>query len=67
MRFAKYVVLFFACIAGNYIGFSHDDVTSPQIDNNLIDSLNNLAYTHRRRNPKLSLEYAIKAYWFDPL
>ncbi|HNS29120.1 MAG TPA: tetratricopeptide repeat-containing sensor histidine kinase [Tenuifilaceae bacterium] len=62
MRFAKYVVLFFACIAGNYIGFSHDDVTSPQIDNNLIDSLNNLAYTHRRSNPKLSLEHAIEAY-----
>lgn len=60
--FAKYIVLFFACIAGNYIGFSHDDVTSPQIDNNLIDSLNNLAYTHRRSNPKLSLEHAIEAY-----
>ncbi|HNV80761.1 MAG TPA: tetratricopeptide repeat-containing sensor histidine kinase [Tenuifilaceae bacterium] len=60
--FAKYVVLFFACISGIYIEFSHANITSPQIDNSLIDSLNNLAYTHRRRNPKLSLEYAIKAY-----
>lgn len=27
-----------------------------------VDSLNNISYTYRRSNPKLSLEYALKAY-----
>jgi len=36
--------------------------STQKISTELIDSLNNLSHKNRRNNPKLSLEYAIKAY-----
>ena len=38
------------------------DIVSEQNPQELVDSLNNLSYQNRRSNPRLSLEYALKAY-----
>ena len=38
------------------------NIVSEQKPQELVDSLNNLSYQNRRSNPRLSLEYALKAY-----
>jgi signal transduction histidine kinase len=55
------LVLFLASFFSAKVHCNNNEL-SQKVSPELIDSLNNLSYKNRRNNPKLSLEYAIKAY-----
>jgi signal transduction histidine kinase/Tfp pilus assembly protein PilF len=64
MKKNSYIILFSFLVAFLYVveGYTNNNEADPKVSTVLIDSINTMSYKNRRSDPKLSLEFAIKAF-----